>query len=89
MTRAKSHTNDIKYLSTLDYDIHVMHIIAELKTKLHSSATINKHKKNILEEVQKKIHEYSTCAEVKELKKLADNLQVFWQPSVHAMFFFN
>lgn len=58
-----------------------MHIIAERKTKLHSSATINKHKKNILEEVQKKIQEYSICAEVEELKKLADNLQVFWQPS--------
>ncbi|KAI3444269.1 hypothetical protein Pfo_000934 [Paulownia fortunei] len=54
------------------------------KTKLHSSATINKHKEDIKEETQKTLERYANCAETKEILKIAETSQVEFEIAVEA-----
>ncbi|KAL2501992.1 putative serine/threonine-protein kinase PBL28 [Forsythia ovata] len=52
--------------------------------KLHSSATINKKKEDIEEEIQEKIAAYSKNAEISEILKLAEMQQVEFEIAVEA-----
>ncbi|KAK6147818.1 hypothetical protein DH2020_018730 [Rehmannia glutinosa] len=54
------------------------------KTKLHSSATINKHREDIKEETQKTLERYTNCKETKEMLKIAQTLQVEFEIAVEA-----
>ncbi|XP_073148705.1 probable serine/threonine-protein kinase PBL7 [Henckelia pumila] len=54
------------------------------KTRLHSSATINKHKEDIGEEIQKKFDEYTSCDEHKQILRVAESLQIEFEIKVVA-----
>ncbi|XP_051149861.1 probable serine/threonine-protein kinase PBL7 [Andrographis paniculata] len=56
----------------------------EDKTKLHSSATINKHKEDIEEEVHKTRQRYLTCQGYKEMIKIASSLKIEFDVAVEA-----
>ncbi|XP_073272409.1 probable serine/threonine-protein kinase PBL7 [Primulina huaijiensis] len=54
------------------------------KTRLHSSATINKHKEDIGEEIQKKFDQYTSCDEHKQILRMAESLQIEFEIKVVA-----
>ncbi|XP_073060108.1 probable serine/threonine-protein kinase PBL7 [Primulina eburnea] len=54
------------------------------KTRLHSSATINKHKEDLGEEIQKKFDQYISCDEHKQILRMAKSLQIEFEIKVVA-----
>ncbi|KAK4412780.1 Inactive protein kinase SELMODRAFT [Sesamum alatum] len=58
--------------------------ILKNKTRLHSTATINKRKEDIEEATQKTLVQYSNCAEYKEILRTAETLQVEFEIAVEA-----
>ncbi|KZV48766.1 inactive protein kinase [Dorcoceras hygrometricum] len=51
-------------------------LLQNKSSRLHSSATINKHRQDIGEEIQKKIDQYTSCNEHEQILRMAESLQI-------------
>ncbi|KAH6818660.1 hypothetical protein C2S51_002263 [Perilla frutescens var. frutescens] len=69
---------------TEKHRLHAKRCGLMLKSKTHSSTTINKHKQDIKEEAQKTLVRYSNSAEFKEMLMFAEILQVEFEITVEA-----